>query len=443
VPERFRVHHPYLRANFLAQPERRAMGAGRDLYGLRKDGTEVPIVIGLTPIRTSTGTMVLSAIVDISERKQAEEQFRMAVESSPNAMVMIDESGLIVLINQETERLFGYARGELMGKPIEILVPARYRPNHPRQRAEFMANPEKRAMGAGRDLYGVRKDGTEVPVEIGLTPIQTPRGAFVLSAIVDITERRRAEDQLAQQTRELERSNQQLEQFAYAASHDLQEPLRMVASYTQLLAKNYGEKLDQEATTYLNFARDGAVRMQGLIQALLAYSRVGTRGGDLVDFDAGEAFDLALENLRFALEESRAEIVRGDLPRVLGDRNQLAEAFQNLIGNAIKFSGLHGARIEISAKREGDMWVFSVADNGIGIDAQYFDRIFEVFQRLHTRDEYPGTGIGLAICKRIIERFGGRIWVTSTLGVGTIFHFTIPDSGLGASIKRPGAGQGI
>jgi len=433
VPERFRGRHPLHRADFMARPEVRAMGVGRELFGLRKDGTEFPVEIGLNPIHTASGTLVLSAIVDITERKLAEERFRLAVESSPSAMVMIDAAGCIVMVNAETERLFGYGRNEIVGRQVEILVPPRYRAGHPGLRDGFISRPEVRAMGAGRELFGLRKDGSEFPVEIGLNPIHTATGTLVLSAIVDITERKRAEEVLAQQRRELARSNAELEQFAYVASHDLQEPLRTVASYTKLLGSRYADQLDEDARTFIKFAQDGAIRMQSLIDALLAFSRVGTRARDPGPVDASTAVRQALVNLKASIQEAGATVNCGALPSVIGDSLQLVELFQNLIGNAVKFRSTRPPRIDVTARRDGAEWVFSVSDNGIGIDPQFFGRIFEVFQRLHGQEEYPGTGIGLAICKRIVERFGGRIWVESTPGAGTTFLFSLPAEGKQAS----------
>jgi PAS domain S-box-containing protein len=405
VPFTARERHPAFRSAFYAAPQSRAMGAGRDLFGRRKDGTEIPVEIGLNPIETEDGLFVLASVVDISARKRAEARFRVVVEASPNGIVMVDHAGTIVLVNRETERLFGYAREELLGKPIEMLVPHDARQRHPAYRAGFFQQPQSRAMGAGRDLFGRRKDGAEIRVEIGLSPIEMDDGVFVLASVVDIDARKRTEE-------ELRRSNEELERFAYVASHDLQEPLRMVGSYVQLLAKRYKGKLDSDADDFIEFAVQGAKRMQRLIEDLLAYSRVGTRGG-------------ALASLKLAIDEAGATITHDPLPTVRADPGQLEHLFTNLIANAVKFRGSEPPKIHVGVRRDGDRWVFSVQDNGIGIDPKYFDRIFVIFQRLHERERYPGTGVGLAICKKIVERHGGRMWVESQPDQGATFFFTL------------------
>jgi len=244
----------------------------------------------------------------------------------------------------------------------------------------------------------------------------------------EIAQRRAAEQAVARHAQELARSNQELEQFAYVASHDLQEPLRMVASYTQLLARRYRDRLDSDAHDFIRYAADGATRMQSLINDLLAYSRVGTRGEPLRSADSEAVCEEAIRNLRAAIEESGAEVARDPLPRVLADAAQLRQLFQNLISNALKFRSPEPPRVHVSADRNGNEWRFSVRDNGIGIDPEHAQRIFVLFQRLHNRAEYPGTGIGLAICKKIVERHGGRIWVESEPGSGATFCFTLPDS---------------
>jgi len=251
---------------------------------------------------------------------------------------------------------------------------------------------------------------------------------------VEIGERMRAERQLQVHATELERSNRELQQFAYVASHDLQEPLRMVTSCVQLLERRYGNRIEADADEFIGFIVEGAARMQQLIQGLLAFSRVGTQGKPFEPVDCQEIMDQVLDNLRFAIEDSRATVSHDPLPTVIADSIQLVQLFQNLISNAIKFRGAQPPTIHIGAKRQGDEtngkdphWLFSVEDDGIGLDLKYSERVFLIFQRLHTRDEYPGTGIGLSICKRIVERHGGNIWVESQLGAGATFFFTIPD----------------
>jgi light-regulated signal transduction histidine kinase (bacteriophytochrome) len=244
--------------------------------------------------------------------------------------------------------------------------------------------------------------------------------------IQDITERKRVEGALNEKTDELARSNKDLEQFASVASHDLQEPLRMVTSYVQLLARRYKGKLDSDADDFIGFAVDGAVRMRKLINDLLTYSRVGTQGKELSPTDSEAALAQSIDDLKVAVEEHGALVTHDPLPTVMADRSQLGQLFQNLIGNAIKFRGNEPPRVHVSASRNGNGWTFSVKDNGIGIAAEYSERIFIIFQRLHSRQEYAGTGIGLAICKKIVERHGGRIWVKSDPGKGATFYFVLP-----------------
>src|SRR6202035_2016398 len=249
------------------------------------------------------------------------------------------------------------------------------------------------------------------------------------AAIRDISVRKAAEADLLHKVEELNRSNEELGQFAYIASHDLQEPLRMVASYTQLLSRRYKGKLDADADEFIAFAVDGASRMQRLIQDLLAYSRVGTKGRELLETASEGALQQALKNLRGSIEESGAVVTHGPLPTVLADERQLIQLFQNLVGNAIKYQKPGIPQVHISAARNGGKkWTFSVQDNGLGIDSQYFERIFGMFQRLHKRDEFAGTGIGLAICKKIVEQHGGSISVESQPGEGCSFRFVLAGS---------------
>jgi light-regulated signal transduction histidine kinase (bacteriophytochrome) len=283
----------------------------------------------------------------------------------------------------------------------------------------------------------VRKDGSQFPIEIAVAPINVENQWWASAIIRDITERRRTQEALSHASEELARSNKDLEQFAYAASHDLQEPLRTVRSYLQLLVRDYEDKLGAGADELINNAVDGVTRMQQLISDLFAYSRVGTHGREFGVVDCNQVIDSVIRNLRTAIDENSAEIESKQLPKVLADPRQMMELFQNLIGNAIKFRTDEAPRVFISAEETGDEWKFLVRDNGIGMDAKYAGRVFEVFHRLHTRQEFPGTGIGLAICKRIVERHGGQISFESELGKGTTFYFTIPVT----RRESPGASQ--
>ncbi len=366
------------------------------------------------------GTGLLYAIArDVTELRRARERFRIALEASPTAMLMMGSDGRIAMVNHAAEDLFGYEGKELLGEPLEILVPERYRAGHPALRAEFADEPAARSMGAGRDLTALRKDGSEVHVEIGLSPMETEDKSFVLAAVRDRTERLRAAN-------ELRRSNEELENFARVASHDLQEPLRMVAGYAQLLSTRYGEQLDETAREYMRHAVEGVDRMQELIQGLLAYARVQLAAGDPEAVDLGEAVDWARANLQTAITESSAVLSVSRLPTVEGERLQLGQLFQNLIGNAIKFRGQEPPHIEITATRRDADWEFAVRDNGIGIEEEDGEHVFEMFNRLHTADDVEGTGIGLAVCRRIVERHEGRMWLESVPGEGTTFFFTLP-----------------
>jgi len=423
--DRTRAENPAL----VAMRERRRVDHSSGTLLIGRDGKRTHVDANGAPTFDSSGQLVGSVLVlhDATERERAEERFRVAVEAAPNAMIMVDGAGNMTLVNTQTERLFGYKRAELLGQPIEMLVPERFRGHHLGYRESFFASPSARPMGSGRDLFGLRQDGSEFPIEIGLNPIETSEGTFVLSSIADITERKRAERQLRQRTEELARSNRDLEQFAYVASHDLQEPLRAVAGPLQLLQRRYEGKLDERADEFIGHAVDGATRMQTLIDDLLTYSRVGRLEDPRQPVEVAHALELALKNLAVVIHETQAQITHDALPTVRGIETQLALLFQNLVGNGIKFRKKdEPVRIHIAAQTAGDAWQISVADNGIGIADQYFERIFVIFQRLHTRREYPGTGLGLALCKRIVEHHGGRIWLESTPGEGTTFFFTLP-----------------
>ncbi len=426
IPERFKNLHPRFRSSYFASPMVRSMGVGRDLFAIRKDKVEFPIEIGLNPIITIDGTMVLASIIDITERKKAEERLRLVVESAPNAMILVNQSGNITMINKQTELLFGYERSDLIGSKIEILIPGRFTPDHANQRNHFFKKPQTRSMGAGRELFARKKDGTEVQVEIGLNPIETDDGQMVLASIIDITERKIQERTLKRQV-ELETKNRELEQFAYIASHDLQEPLRTVSNYMQIFEEDYLNQLDENAKKYIRSVNNATQRMSMLVKALLDFSRLG-RDRKLVYVDCKKLLDNVISDLQGMIEQSRATIEVSEMPKLNIYEVEVSQLFQNLITNAIKFQKKGNVpRIQIAATPLEEKWQFSIQDNGIGIAHKHFGRIFDIFQRLHSTKEYDGNGIGLANCKKIVELHQGEIWVESTLGKGTIFNFTIPN----------------
>lgn len=372
------------------------------------------------------------------------------IESAPTAMVMIDGLGHIVLVNREAERLFGHGRAQLIGSPVEILVPERYRGGHAGMRNGYLGSPEARRMGVGRELFALRSDGAEIPVEIGLNPIVTERGTFVLSAIVDISERQRLEaarlenEELERRVHErtaalehqterlslsnlaLERSNIELQQFAYVASHDLQSPLRSISSYVQMIERRLGNTVDEEAQRWIRSAVEGTQRLSKLIRDLLEVSRIDSRAQSFVPVPLNDVVDDAMALLQETLADAGAEVNCQPLPTVLGDRSQLVQLIQNLLSNAIKYRGDAAPRIDIHASGGALEWEIHVVDNGIGIASDQCERVFEIFRRLHTHKAYPGTGIGLAVCRRVVTRHGGRIRVESQPGSGSDFIVNLP-----------------
>jgi PAS domain S-box-containing protein len=353
--------------------------------------------------------------------RESEEKFRSFFELSADLGFIADIDGYFRVVNASFQRVLGYAEEEILGKPFLSFVHPDDRDKTTQIIAEKLQRGEPVLSFENRYRH---KDGSIVWLEWTSQPLAAKGITFAIAR--DITERKRGEEGLQRALADLERSNKELEQFAYAASHDLQEPLRMVASYTQLLAERYQDRLDDKAKKYIDYAVDGAVRMQRLINDLLTYSRIGTRGRPLEPTDSHSALGEAIKNLAVAIEENRAIITHDDLPAVRADASQLVQVFQNLISNSIKFRGKDIPRIHVSAKDQGRDWVFSIRDNGVGIDPQYADKVFLIFQRLHTREEYPGTGIGLAVCNRIVERHGGKIWFESEPGKGSTFFFAIP-----------------
>jgi len=355
--------------------------------------------------------------------RESEARYRLLADISPMGIFMTDSTGRPLYLNP---------RGaQILGLPPEQALQinwAQLLPDEDRQRViEEWTRQTAESASIQIETRLRRPDGALIWAQVNAAPHRREDGELVYIGVLnDITERKQAEAQLQKTLADLARSNADLQQFAYVASHDLQEPLRMVASYVQLLAMRYQGRLDADADEFIGYAVEGAKRMQQLILDLLEYARVDTRGQPLEPVDADAVCRWTVEDLKMAIADSHGEVTWDPLPVVKADATQLGMVFQNLIGNALKFHGEEPPRVHISAQRRDGEWVFSVRDNGIGIDPIHFDRIFVIFQRLHTAREYPGTGIGLAICKKIVERHGGRIWVESAPGKGATFYFTLP-----------------
>ena len=370
---------------------------------------------------------------DITERKNLEARLRRALEEQ-DAIFNSAGEGIAFLrgerfmrTNKRFAALFGYGSEEL-----ERLAPAAlFADATGYDEFKQVADGAMREAGSYTGEHRMRRrSGGVFWCRLSGTTLErnAPTGGTIW-VLADVTRRRLADRRMSRLLADLERSNAELQQFAYVASHDLQEPLRMVSSYLGLIEKRYGDRLDHTALEFIGFAIDGAHRMQNLINDLLEYSRVGTRGKPLTPTDAGAVLGAALENLQIAVQDSGATVHCGPMPHVLADEGQLLRLFQNLIGNALKYHRPGVApEVRVTAQQVDGLWRFSVSDNGIGIEPQYYDRVFMIFQRLHTRQEYSGTGIGLAICKKIVERHRGRIWVESEPGVGSTFLFTLQPS---------------
>jgi len=417
-----------------------AIGKVVELTARRKDGSEFPVDLSMATVKKGQEWHAVGVVRDITERKKAEDELRtkeaLLSESQHIAQLgsweLTEQAGTSVLVwTPETYRIFGVSPDTfvLTAETFVGLI-------HPDDRAAMQA-------WIGACLAGLGPPDLEYRFSLqdGSVRYINGRGHIVqqdaekksirmIGVAQDITERKLAVAALLQRTEELARSNTELVQFAYVASHDLQEPLRMVSSYVQLLARRYSGKLDSDADEFIAFAVDGAKRMQNMINDLLAFSRVTTKGHEFKPVEADTALKLALANLKVAIEASQASVTFDPLPVVNADSAQLTQLFQNLIGNAIKFRRKEPPQVHVSVEKRAKDWEFSVRDNGIGIEPQHLERIFVIFQRLHTAAQFPGTGIGLAICKKIAERHGGNLWVSSQPGVGSTFHFTIPIKGL-------------
>jgi PAS domain S-box-containing protein len=403
----------------------------------RKDGTIFFTENSVVPLTDDEGKNIgwVSVVRDITERKHAEETIHEneamlanLMDNMPVGIQGYDVDGTVFYWNRMSAQIYGYVAEEAIGRKLgDLIIPEDIKPMYCEALAHAATLTQSGEFLPANEVSLLRKDGSRVCVHSIHMAICLPEKTPLLFCIdVDLTERKRAEEALIKKSEDLARSNTELAQFAYVASHDLQEPLRMMTSYVQLLEMRYKGKLDGDADEFIGYVVEGTKRMKQLLTALLDCSRVGTRDHTLQTVECEKVLENALQNLKMVLDETKGTVTHDPLPAIMADSTQMVQLFQNLICNGLKFHGPQPPLIHVSAKQEGTNWIFSFQDNGIGIDPLYFEKIFVLFQRLHGRDKYPGTGIGLTIAKKIVQRHGGQIWVESEKEKGSIFYFTIP-----------------
>jgi PAS domain S-box-containing protein len=365
--------------------------------------------------------------MSILDLNSSESIFSKILDSAPDSIVIVDSSGEIQIVNIQTENIFGYSRSELIGKKVEMLIPGEYRDKHIGHREHYNSNVSFRPMGSGLELFGLRKDGSKFPVEISLSPLNTPEGIYVAAAIRDITKRKKIEKDLLALNRKLEESNKELEAFSYSVSHDLRAPLRHIIGFSEKLSRTQIDKLDVEGQRLLHIIVDSASEMSVLIEKLLEFSRIGRLELSKGKVNMGQLIIEVKNELMKLNSSQKFEWHINDLPTVYGDKFFLKLVIQNLLANAIKYSsGKEVTIINAKASEKENEYVFEISDNGIGFDNKYSENLFGVFNRLHRAEDFEGSGIGLATVKRIVQRHGGRVWADGEQEKGATFYFTLP-----------------
>lgn len=441
LPERFRKTHHFQLGDYFAQPQARAMGAGKELLGLRQDGSEFPIDVSLSPLKTEQGLLVMATIHDITRRKQAEEalresesRMRAIFDTAVDGIVTIDERGTIERFNPAAERMFGYTEAEVTGKNVSMLMPSPYHEAHDGYLAHYLQTGEKKIIGSGREVVGLRKDGAVFPMDLAVGEMRLSERRMFTGTVRDISKRKQAEEQRALLMHELESANEELKNFGYVVSHDLKAPLRAIGSLADWLSTDYADKFDDEGKEHMRLLISRVHRMDGLIDGILQYSRVGRVKETIVAVELNRLVREVIDLL--APPENITVSIVGSLPTVVAEPTRIQQVFQNLLSNAIKYMDKPEGEIRIACGAEGRQWKFSITDNGPGIDQQHFEKIFQLFQTLAPRDRVESTGVGLSLVKKIVEMYGGRVWVESTVKQGSTFFFTLPIAASAGSAKR-------